>query len=87
MGRTVRDEQAIDRVPLKLRMEYEAKWSAYQDCCILGGTPEERASAYERARRVEERFNAAVIVAKSEILRENAKRAKPPSGRKTIPVK
>lgn len=71
-------DPVLNRIPRKLREQYVAAWDKYQSCCVTGGTPEQRQYAYEQARCVEEKFNVAVLFAKAEIKRENAKRAKPP---------
>lgn len=55
-----------ERVPVKLRNEYDAAWEAYASTCRMGGTPEERSLAYERARLFEDRMQAAVKTAAAE---------------------
>lgn len=56
----------LERVPLQLRNEYAAGWEAYGSVCRMGGTPGERALAYERARRLEDKLQAAIKVAAAE---------------------
>jgi hypothetical protein len=58
--------EILNRVPQRLRNEYDAAWEAYASTCRMGGTPEERSGAYERARKMEDRMQVAVKTAADE---------------------
>jgi hypothetical protein len=73
------DTAAIqERIPARLRNEYDAAWEAYASTVRMGGTLEERALAYERASRMEQRMRQAAETAAVEhkrFLQRNAQHA------------
>ena len=56
----------LERVPLKTRNEYAAAWETYASTCRTGGTPEQRAYAYEKARIMEDKLQIATKAAAAE---------------------
>lgn len=76
-------DPVMQRVPLALRQEYEAKWYAYGATCRAFSTSsdKDRREAYRIARECEDRFAAALKQAQAEQNREKARgRRKATSG-------
>jgi hypothetical protein len=67
--------EIYNRLPLKLRNEYEAAWDSYATACRRDMPQPERTLAYQRAREQEDKLTAAVAVAAAEYRDEKAREA------------
>lgn len=59
-------------IPLEIRNAQDAAWDKYASVC-RGGTKQEREWAYKKARKQDERFRQAYLVAEKEYKRQQAR--------------